>query len=99
GYHITNILLHVISGYLLFRLIQTIIPDLVDHRPFGSGEKQEMVFLARWRVQIAFVVALIWIIYSIHNAAVAYVAGRADSLAWLADLPGPEALRVEGGAG
>ena len=90
GYHLTNTLLHGVCGYLLFRLLCQVIPGLV------AGERDEESVL-RDRA-IAFVVALIWVIHPIHNAAVAYIAGRADSLAalfalsgWLAVLKGRSA--------
>ncbi len=84
GYHFTNVLLHAFSGYLLYRLLMRLLPALLP----ASGA-------SRQREAVAFFVAWIWVIHPIHNAAVAYISGRADSLAalfsllaWLAYLRG-----------
>jgi len=90
GYHLTNVLLHALSGYLLFRLLIRLLPGLLGSAA-GDGEtKQSRVF--------SFFVAWIWVIHPVHNAAVAYISGRADSLAalfsllaWLAYLKGRSA--------
>ena len=71
GYHLTNILLHAGSGFLLFRVLRRILPGLMD----GLDEKT--------RETGAFLIALVWTVHPIHNAAVAYISGRADSLASL----------------
>jgi tetratricopeptide (TPR) repeat protein len=71
GYHLSNVLLHTTSGFLLYLLLRKILPSLLS-----SKEKTG-------KSAIAFLVSLIWIIHPIQNAAVAYVAGRADSLATL----------------
>lgn len=71
GYHLSNVLLHTTSGFLLYLLLRKILPSLL-----GGKEKAGAS-------AIAFLVSLVWIIHPIQNAAVAYVAGRADSLATL----------------
>jgi len=72
GYHLTNILLHSVSGVFLFKLLRRILPDL-------SGDSKQRENSGHGIV--ALLVALIWIVHPIHNAAVAYISGRADSLA------------------
>lgn len=79
GYHLSNILFHAVSGWLLFRLTVKLLPTLADAP--GSGGQPGL--LGRYRTGTAFVIALIWVVHPIHNAAIAYVAGRADSLASL----------------
>ena len=83
GYHLTNILLHAFGGYLLYRLLCRLLPRLAPSATDAA----------------AFFVAWIWVIHPVHNAAVAYISGRADSLAavfallgWLAYLEGRSAL-------
>lgn len=81
GYHLSNILFHVVSGWLLFRLVNKVLPVLSRANEEKSKEQPTQNFLTKHRTAIAFVVALIWVVHPIHNAAVAYVSGRADSLA------------------
>ena len=75
GYHITNITLHALSGFLLYRLLRRLLPSLLARaadarlRSAGGG--------------LALSVALVWLVHPMHNAAVAYISGRADSLASL----------------
>jgi len=74
GYHCTNILLHSLSGFLLFLLLRRLLPGLCPKSP------------DRQRVPtdgIALLVAVLWVVHPIHNAAIAYISGRADSLAAL----------------
>lgn len=69
GYHLTNILLHGASGVLLYRLLRHLLRDLLEH------VRERTV---SW---VALLVSLAWTVHPIHNAAVAYISGRADSLA------------------
>ncbi len=73
GYHLTNILLHCFSGIFLFELLQQLLPGLI-----GAGDKEANRRTSRL---LAMFVALTWVVHPIHNAAVAYISGRADSLA------------------
>ncbi len=72
GYHLTNILLHAGAGYLLWLLLQRLVPGLVG----GTTRKT-----AAWASFAALFVSLLWVVHPVHNAAVAYISGRADSLA------------------
>jgi len=72
GYHLTNVLLHSGSGFLLFLLLRRLLP-----RVGGAGLEDGAVLAG------ALAVALVWTVHPIHNAAVAYTSGRADSLASL----------------
>ena len=79
GYHLTNILLHSLSGIFLFELLRRILPGLTNGN--DSGRPCHTVHCA------ALLVALVWTVHPIHNAAVAYISGRADSLASFLALP------------
>ena len=72
GYHLTNVLLHATSGCLLFKLLSRIFAGITD-TAVDAGASDVAAFL----------VALIWTVHPIHNAAVAYISGRADSIASL----------------
>ena len=69
GYHLTNVLLHCTSGFLLYLLLRRLLPALV-----GEGGSRHLRL-------IALLVAVVWTVHPVHNAAVAYISGRADSLA------------------
>ena len=79
GYHLTNILLHSLSGIFLFELLRRILLGLTGSN--GKSTRCQTLDGA------ALLVALIWIVHPIHNAAVAYISGRADSLASFLALP------------
>jgi tetratricopeptide (TPR) repeat protein len=74
GYHCTNIVLHAHCGFLLFLLLRRLLPGLCA----ALAEKERGSTGA-----VALLVALVWLVHPIHNAAVAYISGRADSLAAL----------------
>jgi tetratricopeptide (TPR) repeat protein len=85
GFHLTNILLHTVCGILLFLLLRQLFGTLVV-KPNAND-------LA------AFLVALVWVVHPVHSAAVDYISGRADSLAfafasagWLAFLRARQAM-------
>ncbi len=69
GYHCTNVLIHAFAAWLLFLLLRRLLPALWKGGPEAFAA--------------AFLVALVWLVHPVHNAAVAYVSGRADSLAAL----------------
>ncbi len=81
GYHLSNLFFHVLSGVLLYFLLRHLFVSLGDHRSSvderpRSGNEE----LGNWA---AFFVALLWIVHPVHSAAVDYISGRADSLAFL----------------
>jgi len=67
GYHLTNATLHAGAAGLLYLLLRRLLPTLL-----GKDARTPL---------IAALVALVWVVHPIHNAAVAYISGRADSLA------------------
>ena len=73
GYHLTSVLLHVASGVLLYFLLRKLLlPLLRQDTPTGR----------RTMLLCAFLVALLWVVHPVHSAAVDYISGRADSLAF-----------------
>ena len=77
GFHLTNILLHIGSGLLLYRLLILLfrknggIWNNIDPRSSTTAALG------------TFLIAALWIVHPVHSAAVDYISGRADSLAFL----------------
>lgn len=69
GYHCTNVLIHSLAAWLLFLLLRGVLPAL-----WKCGSAPSVA---------ALLVALVWLVHPVHNAAIAYISGRADSLAAL----------------
>lgn len=76
GFHLTNVLLHVGSGLLLYFLLKRLLRGLL-HRDTAAVPAPSITSA------VAFFVALIWTVHPVHSAAVDYISGRADSLAAL----------------
>src|ERR1041385_6204342 len=86
GFHLSNVLWHVGSGILLYLLLRQLLKGFADGPMYSA---------------VAFFAALVWVIHPVHSAAVDYISGRADSLAfffacgaWLLYLRGRESSRV-----
>jgi tetratricopeptide (TPR) repeat protein len=73
GYHLSNLFWHVGGGILLYFLLQRLLDPFRER--FEDGGR-------RLLSAAAFVVALLWIVHPVHSAAVDYISGRADSLAF-----------------
>ena len=73
GFHLTNVFLHVTSGILLYFLLRKLLVPLWK----AGAQSESRASLA------AFLVALLWVVHPVHSAAVDYISGRADSLAFL----------------
>jgi tetratricopeptide (TPR) repeat protein len=86
GYHLSNILFHAASAFLLVLVIRRCLREIL-------GESGSPAFIEG----ASFAVGLLWAVHPIHNAAVAYVAGRADSIAMMAALAGWLLFLSEGG--
>jgi tetratricopeptide (TPR) repeat protein len=73
GYHLSNLLWHVGSGILLYFLLLRLL------EPFRERFEEDgrRLFSAA-----TFFVPLLWIVHPVHSAAVDYISGRADSLAF-----------------
>lgn len=72
GFHLSNICWHVAGSLLLFFLLRRLFALLLP------GEEMEKL-----RSVGAFLAALVWSVHPIHSAAVDYISGRADSLAFV----------------
>ncbi len=88
GYHLTNIAIHGVAAILLLSLLTQLLPRLI---PTLAPKTCRL---------LAFAISLIWAVHPIHNAAVAYMSGRADPLAmvfalsaWLLYLRGAQSSR------
>ena len=74
GFHLTNLLLHIASGLLLYLLLEKLF---ASWRSVDADDGNS----SAWSLG-AFFVALLWIVHPVHSAAVDYISGRADSLAF-----------------
>ena len=70
GYHLTSVLIHAANAFLLCLVLRRVLPVMLG----GAADQR----LADW---IALGVALAWAVHPVHNAAVAYISGTADTLA------------------
>ena len=82
GFHLTNVLLHAASGVLLYFLLRQLFASLFL-RPVSIVVRARALRRLPWISLAAFFVALIWAVHPVHSAAVDYISGRADSLAFL----------------
>ncbi|MHA3771589.1 tetratricopeptide repeat protein [Verrucomicrobiota bacterium sgz303538] len=73
GFHLSNILLQAVCGWLLYQLLRQLLPVLLEASARLGPARTDL---------IALLVALLWVIHPIHNAAVAYISGRADPLSF-----------------
>lgn len=80
GFHLTNIVLHVSAGVLLYFLLRSLLPSLWLTKSSAAAavaDHQKPAALTGW------LIALLWMVHPVHSAAVDYISGRADSLAFL----------------
>ena len=82
GFHLTNVLIHAGSGVLLYFLLLQILPSLFLRRPSPVSTVRALKKF-RWISVVAFFIALLWVVHPVHSAAIDYISGRADSLAFL----------------
>jgi tetratricopeptide (TPR) repeat protein len=82
GFHITNVLLHAASGVALYFLLRELFASLVFRRA-SIPVRSRLIRRTSWLSTAAFCVATMWVVHPIHSAAVDYISGRADSLAFL----------------
>jgi tetratricopeptide (TPR) repeat protein len=92
GFHLTNVLLHLGSAILLYFLLRRLLPRLLSPSSWRHRES--------FQTATALLIALVWVVHPVHSAAVDYISGRADSLAflfatagWLLFLRGSESPR------
>ncbi len=82
GFHLTNVLLHAGSGVLLYFLLRQLFASLFLRR-VSIAVRDRAQGCYPWFSMAAFSVAMIWVVHPVHSAAVDYISGRADSLAFL----------------
>jgi Flp pilus assembly protein TadD len=81
GFHLLNVFWHIGSAMMLFALLQRILPSLIQPIfPADAGTPKNGT--GTISAAAAFFVALIWVVHPVHSAAVDYISGRADSLAF-----------------
>src|SRR5437868_7238501 len=77
GFHLSNIFLHVTAGLLLYRLLTLLFRN-------GAGLCSNDGSLSPHAGAIcAFLISGIWMVHPVHSAAIDYISGRADSLAFV----------------
>jgi len=82
GFHLTNVLLHAGSGILLYFLLQQLLASLFLRRlPIPARDREQTQI--GWIFNSAFLLSVLWVVHPVHSAAVDYISGRADSLAFL----------------
>src|SRR5947209_115662 len=81
GYHLTSTLFHAASGILLFFLLRHLLASFVFRRP-SIAARNRLGKRVPWISNAAFLVSLLWTVHPVHSAAVDYISGRADSLAF-----------------
>ena len=77
GFHLSNILLHVAAGLLLYRLLTHLFrkeAGVWNSNDLGSERAGALA---------AFIISGIWMVHPVHSAAIDYISGRADSLAFV----------------
>jgi protein O-mannosyl-transferase len=77
GFHLSNILLHVAAGLLLYRLVTHLLGK--EAGLWNSDDPRS----ARAGALAAFIISGIWMVHPVHSAAIDYISGRADSLAFV----------------
>lgn len=110
GFHLTNVLLHAGSGVVLYFLLRRLFVLLLLRpvRPAAENNPRNSSSPGNVRLKghkilgtVAFLVAVLWTVHPVHSAAVDYISGRADSLAflfcaggWLLFIQGRNASRL-----
>ena len=82
GFHLTNVLLHISSGIVLYFLLRQLILSF-RFRWEPQSVRQRALERIPWISHAAFLIALLWTVHPVHSAAIDYISGRADSLAFL----------------
>ena len=81
GFHLTNVVLHAGSGILLYFLLRQLFASFLFSR-FSLRVRDHARTRMPWISRGAFLVSMLWVVHPVHSAAVDYISGRADSLAF-----------------
>ena len=82
GFHVTNVVLHAGSAVLLYFLFRELLGSLLFRR-VSIDMRPRLLRRTDWISTLAFCSAMIWAVHPVHSAAVDYISGRADSLAFV----------------
>ena len=82
GFHLTNVLLHAASAVLLYFLLRQVLASLC-FRHLAVAVRLRAEKRLSWISLSAFWIATIWAVHPVHSAAIDYISGRADSLAFV----------------
>jgi tetratricopeptide (TPR) repeat protein len=82
GFHVTNVLLHAGSGVALYFLLRELFISVI-FRNVPISARARLQRRIPWVSTAAFCAAMLWVVHPVHSAAVDYISGRADSLAFL----------------
>src|SRR5256714_775735 len=82
GFHLTNVLLHAGSGVLIYFLLRKLLASLWLRTTSVAVRDRVQKRMPGISI-VAFFTALLWSVHPVHSAAVDYISGRADSLAFL----------------
>jgi protein O-mannosyl-transferase len=82
GFHLTNVLLHAASAAALYFLVKELILSLRGLR-LAPLLRERALRCVPSIATTAFLLALLWAVHPVHSAAIDYISGRADSLAFL----------------
>ena len=74
GFHLTSVVWHLGCGILLYFLLAELFRE--GGMRWAEGDPRRLFGRLAWAV------SLIWVIHPVHSAAVDYISGRADSLAF-----------------
>ena len=77
GFHLGNIFLHVAAGLVLYRLITVLFRN--GNGLWNNADQHSI----NARLTAAFLISGLWMVHPVHSAAIDYISGRADSLAFL----------------
>jgi protein O-mannosyl-transferase len=77
GYHIINLILHIVNGILLFSFVRLLLISYFTHGDRNTTQ-QENSFL---QTRIPFFTAIIWITHPLHINSVTYIVQRMNSMA------------------
>src|SRR5256714_12345718 len=82
GFHLTNVLLHAGNGVLIYFLLRKLLASLWFRTTSVAVRDRVQKRMPGISI-VAFFTALLWSVHPVHSAAVDYISGRADSLAFL----------------
>jgi tetratricopeptide (TPR) repeat protein len=83
GYHITNLLIHLLAALTLFGIVRRTLLGLRLRQGYGRQARQVSdlrASLARDSMLIAFSAALIWTVHPLNSELIEYVVQRTESL-------------------